>query len=168
MTDSPGYQFEPLYIAGYEVTEIQMYPFAQCMEGLNGTAPKRGLMHKRPVTRKRPNGLMIRYCPICGNEHPASLTWCCESTTGQPTMAQFRQAFRQGTLALPMFFTDQLASFIPFLQVGLYSLCLITYPRIVEVMRRVETLVLEMAHLISMFSVFASWRPKDRTPLNIT
>ena len=48
-------KFEPLYIADPEDTEIQMYSFAQCMKGLKGTAPKRGLMHKRHITRKNPN-----------------------------------------------------------------------------------------------------------------
>ena len=138
--------FEPLYIEDSEIPRIHVGTFEEITKGVKGNAPLESMIWTTKATYKNPRGLVMRYCIICGGDHPASLTWCCGRVKCQPTMAQFRAAFKDGSLCLPMFYTRELVPYIPFLNITLFSLCLLSYKRTVEAMKMSEKLILSIVH----------------------
>ena len=111
--------FEPLFLEDKEVREIRIFSFPELTRGVMGDAPLGSLIWKTRASYKSPYGLAMRFCLICGGGRPASLTWCCGETKGLPTMAQFRAAFKDGTLKLPIFYTEELVPYIPLLNTRL-------------------------------------------------
>lgn len=138
--------FDSLYIEDSEILNIHIDSFAELTRGVKGKAPLGSLIWTMKATYKSPHGLVMRYCMICGGDHPASLTWCCGRVKGQPTMAQFRAAFKDGSLCLRMLYTKELVPYIPFLNVTLFSLCLLSYARTAEAMKMSEKLILSIVH----------------------
>ena len=119
-----------------------------------------------PSTHKGPYGLVERFCLICGGTHPATLTWCYGETKGYPTMAQFRAAFKDGSLKLPLYFDPHLFPSIPFFNVKLFSLCLLSYERIVEAMKWSDKLVASLIYIY--ISLFFAYRGRSRVRVPYT
>ena len=119
---------------------------------MTGNAPIGALVWKAPPSSRSLVGTVDRHCLICGGIHTASLTWCCGKHRRYQTIARFRKASKKGFLALPMYADPDFFPQIPFLNVKLYSLCLVTYERMVEAIKSMDRLIMGIMYYFTVLT----------------